>query len=268
MITMVKRIVSVMVSCVFISMVCIPAAHADDVSGSIDLNVQALNDDAPVVDDGSLGAEYPKDENGNPINPWEQVKCSYDSWLLIAYCVPYGISTVNDYIDHYEGYNPVWLYDANTWYCIGVYSNTKPVAGALWQNEYYGKAESNEHGIACFHAVKKGMSASERFETHDTVFSEFKTPDGYLPVSQTFQCDMTDFGEIRGGCVRPDDWMTGHIGWGSWQAGLISVIRYKSNLLSSFPITGEYTLYIVISMVLIAGITIIFIHRYGRKHNG
>ena len=40
MMTMLKRIVSVMVSCVFISMVCIPAAHADDVSGSIDLNVQ------------------------------------------------------------------------------------------------------------------------------------------------------------------------------------------------------------------------------------
>ena len=262
---MFKRIVSVMVSCVFISMVCIPAAYADDVAGSIDLSVQSLNDDAPVVDDGSLESEYPKDENGNPINPWKQVKCSPDTQLLIVYCRPYGISTVNDYIDHYEGPYPVWSYNANTWYCIGVYSNTKPVAGAIWQNEYYGKAESNENGIACFHAVKKRMSQDERFETHDTVFSEFKTPDGYSPVSQTFQCNMTDFGEIRAGCVRPDDWTAGPIGWDSWQAGLVSVIRYKSNLLSSFPITGKYTLSIVISLVLIAGITIIFIHRYGRK---
>lgn len=39
-------------------------------------------------------------------------------------------------------------------------------------------------------------------------------------------------------------------------------------VLTSFPITGKYTLPIVISLVLIAGITIIFIHKYGRKHNG
>lgn len=54
--------------------------------------------------------------------------------------------------------------------------------------------------------------------------------------------------------------------------GLINTIYFhvepEHQILSSFPITGKYTLPIVISLVLIAGITIIFIHRYGRKYNG
>lgn len=79
MMTMLKRIVSVMVSCVFISMVCIPAAYADDAQGSIDLNVQSsenssvqsLNNDGDAS--GKAGAE--------PFNPCKQVSSytlSYD----------------------------------------------------------------------------------------------------------------------------------------------------------------------------------------------
>ena len=48
MMTMLKRIVCLMVSCVFISMVCIPAAHADDAQGSITFNVQPSPDSNSV----------------------------------------------------------------------------------------------------------------------------------------------------------------------------------------------------------------------------
>ena len=51
--------------------------------------------------------------------------------------------------------------------------------------------------------------------------------------------------------------------------GLINTIYFHAEpehkILFSFPITGKYTLPIVISLVLIVGITIIFIRRYGRK---
>ena len=47
-ITMFKRLLCLMVSCVFISMVCIPAAHADDAQGSITFNVQLSPDSNSV----------------------------------------------------------------------------------------------------------------------------------------------------------------------------------------------------------------------------
>lgn len=102
MMTMLKRIVCLMVSCVFISMVCIPAAHADNTSGSIDLNVQpspdsnsvqALNDDAPV--------------NGNGLkkqSSMNDVKChrnatyhvKYETWKgLKRGTLTYGVYVLN-----------------------------------------------------------------------------------------------------------------------------------------------------------------------------
>ena len=268
-----------MVSCVFISMVCIPSAHADDTTGSIDLNVQSspdngvqtLNDDAPVVDDGSDGSlesEYPKDENGNPINPWKQVSCSTDGEHTD--CRPYYSYTQRGYIVGMNGPFFIWKYDSNSWYCIGVMSvNGIPQQGAIWENEYYGRAESNKNGVMCFHISKKAMTEDEHFNTAQSQFHEVKAPENQSSITRTFQCEITIGGEMPAGCPRPDDYNDGPIGWDSLNAGLISVIRYPKppQILSSFPMTGEYTLPIVVSLVLIAGITIIFIHRYGGKHN-
>lgn len=78
-----------MVSCVFISMVCIPAAHADDVSGSITFNVQP----APVNGNGLKKQRSMNDVKCNR-NATYHVK--YETWNgLKRGTLTYGMYVLN-----------------------------------------------------------------------------------------------------------------------------------------------------------------------------
>lgn len=247
MMTMLKRIVSVMVSCVFISMVCIPAAHADNVSGSIDLNVQV----SPRMKARDGGAEV-----------HDTRKFHDDTDFKFKYCFM---------VEDYETHEPV----SAIHYSAGSMSlkASEPNALNLDFNE-----DSNVKGKYCYSFNGKTTDSSWKYWTNDIndsnggLYSTFydtddwKTKYGEAP---DIWCQMNEYYGYLVSCHGDDDKDNVELD----STGIVSTVYLKPikpehQILSSFPITGEYTLSIVISLVLIAGITIIFIHRYGRKHNG
>ena len=252
MITMLKRIVSVMVSCVFISMVCIPSAHADDATGSITLDVQsapdnsvqALNDDAPV--------------NGNGLKKqrsMNDVKCHRNATYHVKYETWKGLK---------RGTLTYGVYVLNIITC-------EPIKNAKVQLLFSTEGRTNANGYAEITGYA-GMYVSDS----DNTWTQVYEPIGLYPLRHYYtpgisnndvNCMVSERNEVKDCKGNNNYYIDGN--------GLIgAVLLYPDPsdppepVLTLFPMTGKYTLSIVISMVLIAGITIIFIHRYGRKYNG
>lgn len=248
MMTMLKRIVSLMVSCVFISMVCIPSAHADDATGSIDLNVQPprmkARDSASEVHDTR--------------------KFHDDTDFKFKYCFM---------VEDYETHEPVSAihYDAGSMSLKA----SEPNAVKLDFNE-----DSNVKGKYCYSFNGKTTDLSWKYWTNDIY-------DSTGGLYSTWWHDTGDWKKKYG--EAPDIWCQMNMYYGYLischgdgdkkdnvkldSTGIVSTVYLKPikpehQILSSFPITGKYALTIVISLVLIAGISMVFIHRYGRKYNG
>lgn len=254
MITMVKRIVSVMVSCVFISMVCIPAAHADDATGNIDLNVQ------PSPDSNSVQASPRMKARDGGAEVHDTRKFHDDTDFKFKYCFM---------VEDYETHEPV----SAIHYSAGSMSlkASEPNAVNLNFNE-----DSNVKGKYCYSFNGKTTDSSWKYWTNDIYDSngalygtmrdtgDWKTKYGEAP---DIWCQMNEYYGYLVSCYGDDD-KKDNVELDS--TGIVSTVYLKPikpehQILSSFPMTGKYTLPIVISLVLIAGITIIFIRRYGRK---
>ena len=245
---MFKRLLCLMVSCVFISMVCIPAAHADDVSGSIDLNVQpSPAEPRKMAHDG--GAEV-----------HDTRKFHDDTDFKFKYCFM---------VEDYETHEPV----SAIHYSAGSMSlkASEPNAINLNFNE-----DSNVKGKYCYSFNGKTTDSSWKYWTNDIYDSngalydtmrdtgDWKTKYGEAP---DIWCQMNRYYGYLISCHGDDD-KKDNVKLDS--TGIVSTVYLRTlkpehKILSSFPMTGKYTLSIVISLVLIAGITIIFIRRYGRK---
>lgn len=268
---MLKRIVSVMVSCVFISMVCIPAAHADDVSGSIDLNVQPspveprkMARDGGITDGGAevLGkcGVQGKYETSNVVLPEENkgyISATItEGFYVLDYdsCKPIqGVHVIDFALNYPEGTT-----DGN-----GYVEYTKSyfsVGFADFVNSFvYGMVMPDGYGPVCSNApawtASYGTMCNENTLNTEPYWGHPVRCKVRQQLGIVKDCATT----LSGNVVISN----GHV-----QAFLLKKIPPKTALLSSFPITGKYTIPIVIGMILIAGISIVFIHRYGRKHNG
>lgn len=258
MITMLKRIVCLMVSCVFISMVCIPAAHADDAQGSIDLNVQSsenssvqsLNNDGDAS--GKAGAE--------PFNPCKQVSSytlSYESYTT-SEIPPRPGTMVNTVYGFY-------VVDADS--CMPL-SNVHVFDGTEAYNRY-----TDENGYVQSEA--HWGADNETFEQRkwwrlDAAFQVY-SPDGYNTPVVNISCNESLLRELKD-CHAADSTLNAAVFVDSRKlVGTVLLSKHyvpPEPVLTSFPMTGKYALTIVISLVLIAGISMVFIHRYGRKYNG
>ena len=252
---MLKRIVSVMVSCVFISMVCIPAAHADDAQGSIDLNVQSsenssvqsLNNDGDAS--GKAGAE--------PFNPCKQVSSytlSYESYMTNE-IPPRPGTMVNTVYGFY-------VVDADS--CMPL-SNVHVFDGTEAYNRYTdenGYVQSEAHWGA-----DDEMFEQREWWRNDTAFTVY-SPDGYNTPVVNISCNESGLRELKD-CHAADSTLNAAVFVDSRK--LVGTVLLSKHyvppvpVLTSFPMTGKYALTIVISLVLIAGISMVFIHRYGRK---
>lgn len=252
MITMLKRIVSVMVSCVFISMVCIPAAHADDAQGSITFNVQLS------PDSNSVQASPRMKAHDGGVEVHDTRKFHDDTDFKFKYCFM---------VEDYETHEPV----SAIHYSAGSMSlkASEPNYVLLDFNE-----EKDNPGTYCYSFNGKNTAPdwshwNENInETNGGLFTvvdgEWKSEYGEAP---DIWCQMNEYYGYLVSCHGDDD-KKDNVELDS--TGIVSTVYLKPikpehQILSSFPITGKYTLPIVISLVLIAGITIIFIHRYGRK---
>lgn len=255
MMTMLKRIVSVMVSCVFISMVCVPSAHADDATGSITLDVQsapdnsvqALNDDAPV--------------NGNGLkkqSSMNDVKCHRNATYHVKYETWKGLK---------RGTLTYGVYVLNAITC-------GPIKNAKVQLLFSTEGRTNANGYAEITGYA-GVYVSDSDNTWTQVYEPISISPlrhYYTPESSDtdVNCMVSERNEVKDCKVNKQSdfyYIDGN--------GLIgAVLLYPDPsdppepVLTSFPMTGKYALTIVISLVLIAGISMVFIHRYGRKYNG
>lgn len=242
-----------MVSCVFISMVCVPMAHADGRQGSITLNVQpSQNSEVKPLNNDSI-------VNGNGLKKQRLManKCArnatyrvkYESWNgLKRGTLTYGVYVLNEktcepiegarvqifnspvsktnaagYVET-TGYPGTYVSDSNnTWL-----ENYNPIHA--YSLEHYYTPEDDDNEISCM--------VSERNEVKDCKKNTISYNYYYIDRNGLIGAillypDPSDPPEP----VKPEP------------------------VLTSMPLTGEYTLPIVIGMVLIAGITIVFIHR-------
>ena len=256
MMTMLKRIVCLMVSCVFISMVCIPAAHADNTSGSIDLNVQpspdsnsvqALNNDGDAS--GKAGAE--------PFNPCKQVSSytlSYESYMtdesrlvLEQWSIQYMVFMLLMLILVCRC--PMCMYLMEQRLIIVIRMRmvmfNRRLIGALM--------------MRCFE--------QREWWRNDTAFKVY-SPDGYNTPVVNISCNESLLRELKD-CHAADSTLNAAVFVDSRKlVGTVLLSKHyvpPEPVLTSFPMTGKYALTIVISLVLIAGISMVFIHRYGRK---
>ena len=256
MMTMLKRIVCLMVSCVFISMVCIPAAHADDAQGSITLDVQpapgnsvqALNDDAPV--------------NGNGLkkqSSMNDVKCHRNATYHVKYETWKGLK---------RGTLTYGVYVLNAITC-------GPIKNAKVNLLYSAGGKTNANGYAEITGYA-GMYVSDS----DNTWTQVYEPIGLYPLRHYYtpessnnnvNCMVSERNEVKD-CKGNTLTYNNYYIDGNGLIGAILLYPDSSDppepVLTSFPMTGKYALTIVISMVLIAGISMVFIHRYGRKYNG
>lgn len=262
MMNVIKRVVGLLM----VSMVLFPSAAYADATGGITLDVQPDGtSDAPVADDGSWESDYPTDAAGNRINPWEQVRCSYNSITNVPDCTPYVSYNSNATVDASKGY--IW----NSWYCLGVYSRDGvPLAGAVWSNEFLGSAVSNDKGIMCFHKHSITSNGDDWSGEWDSLFQEVQAPNKQDSITRTFKCYVAVVGSMPIGCDEPDDYNTGSIGMDSMAGGgflYVSIIRYPRNarsLLSSLPFTGSHDLLVVVGLVVVAVVVIVIIRRWSK----
>lgn len=256
MMTMLKRIVSVMVSCVFISMVCVPSAHADDATGSITLDVQpapdnsvqSLNDDAPV--------------NGNGLkkqSSMNDVKCRRNATYHVKYETWKGLK---------RGTLTYGVYVLNTITC-------EPIKNAKVKLLFSTEGRTNANGYAEITGYA-GMYVSDS----DNTWTQVYEPIGLSPLRHYYtpessnnnvNCMVSERNEVKD-CKGNTLTYNNYYIDGNGLIGAVLLYPDPSDppepVLTSFPMTGKYALTIVISMVLIAGISMVFIHRYGRKYNG
>lgn len=253
---MLKRITCAIVSILIVSMVCIPAAHADDAQGSITFNVQpspdsnsvqALNNDGDAS--GKAGAE--------PFNPCKQVSSytlSYESYITDEIPPRHGTTANTVYGFH--------VVDADS--CMPL-SNVHVFDGTLAYNRHTdenGYVQSEAHWGA-----DDEMFEQREWWRNDTAFKVY-SPGGYNTPVVNISCNESLVRELKD-CHAADSTLNAAVFVDSRKlVGTVLLSKHyvpPEPVLTSFPITGKYTLSIVISLVLIAGITIIFIHRYGRK---
>lgn len=252
MMTMLKRIVSVMVSCVFISMVCIPAAHADDATGSIDLNITpSQNDDVqPLNGNGIVNGNGMKKQRS-----MEDDKCYRNATYHVKYETWNGLK---------RGMLTYGVYILN-------YQTCKPIKGAEVKILSKALKTTDENGYV------EITDRSRYISDEENTWNEVYMPIGVFPLEHYYtpessnnnvNCMVSERNEVK-------DCKGNTLSYNYYYIdsnGLIGAILLPPDpsdppepVLTSFPMTGKYTLLIVISMIVIAGITIIFIRRYGRK---
>lgn len=139
--------------------------------------------------------------------------------------------------------------------------------------------DPNVKGKYCYSFNGKTTDSSWKYWTNDIYDSngalyntmldtgDWKTKYGEAP---DIWCQMNEYYGYLVSCHGGDD-KKDNVELDS--TGIVSTVYLKPikpehQILSSFPVTGKYALSIVISLVLIAGISMVFIHRYGRKYNG
>lgn len=263
MMTMLKRIVCLMVSCVFISMVCIPAAHADNTSGSIDLNVQpSLAEPRKMARAGGLtdetnipyGAVITRTENGYKWHTGTQ----------------YGFKYCFKAIEKETGNPVVMKYSWGDWVSLALYNSKQDSQGRI----IVPIEQTSTPGEYCYE-YNDGVVYADGWRSWDSPTTNYSLIDSaydgnhYVSVPPLWCKQDMNYG-LMISCKSYDEKYNDDFIIGN--DGLINTIYFHAEpehkILSSFPITGEYALPIVISLVLIAGISMVFIHRYGRKHNG
>lgn len=104
----------------------------------------------------------------------------------------------------------------------------------------------------------------------DAAFKVY-SPDGYNTPVVNISCNESLLRELKD-CHAADSTLNAAVFVDSRKlVGTVLLSKHydpPEPVLTSFPMTGKYALTIVISMVLIAGISMVFIHSYGRKYNG
>lgn len=252
MMTMLKKLLCLMVSCVFISMVCVPMAHADNTTGSIDLNITpSQNDDVQPLNGNGI-------VNGNGMKKkrsMEDTKCYRNATYHVKY-------ETNEY-----GTRGVLTYGV---YILN-YQTCKPIKGAKVQILSKALKTTDENGYV------EITDRSRYISDEENTWNEVYGPIGVMPLNHYYvpqddhnnnYCMVSERNEVK-------DCKENTLSYNYYYIdgnGLIGAILLPPDpsdppepVLTSFPITGKYTLSIVISMVLIAGISIVFIHRMWRK---
>lgn len=241
-----KKLLCLMVSCVFISMVCIPAAHAD-ATGSIDLNVQA----SPRMKARDGGAEV---HNAR--------KFHNNTYFKFKYCLKVINKTTGKPVSNVEySAGSMSLKASEPNYVLLDFNENNPGTYCYSFNGKNTAADWN-HWNENINETNGGL-----FNAWHVVNGEWKSEYGEAP---NIWCQMNEYYGYLVSCHGDDD-KKDNVELDS--TGIVSTVYLKPikpehQILSSFPMTGKYTLSTVISMIVIAGITIIFIHRYGRKYNG
>lgn len=274
---MLKRITCAIVSILIVSMVCIPAAHADDAQGSITFNVQ------PSPDSNSVQASpRMKARDGGITDGGAEV---------LGKCGVQGKYETSNVVlpEENKGYISATITEG---FYVLDYDTCKPIQGVHVIDSALNYPEGTTDGNGYVEYIKSYFSVGSADFGNSYVYGVVM-PDGYGPVCSNAPAWTASYGTMCNENTLNTEPYWGHpvrckvrkqlgivkdcattlsgnvvISNGHVQAFLLKKIPPKTALLSSFPITGKYTLPIVISLVLIAGITIIFIHRYGRKYNG
>lgn len=241
MMTMFKRLLCLMVSCVFISMVCIPAAHADDTQGSITFNVQP----APVHGNG---LKRQRSMNNVKCNRNATYHVKYETWNGLKR----GTLTYGMYVLNYITCEPIKNVKVHMFHSPVSKTNA---AGYVETTSYAGAYISD---------------SANTWQQNYMPIRVFPLEHYYTPYdsNNNVNCMVSERNEVKDCKENTLSYNYYYID----SSGLIGAILLPPDpsdppepVLTSFANTGKYTLPIVISMIVIAGITIIFIHRYGRK---
>ena len=252
MMTMLKKALCSCMCLLMVSMVCIPAAHAD-ATGSIDLNITpSQNDDVqPLNGNGIVNGNGMKKQRS-----MEDDKCYRNATYHVKYETWNGLK---------RGILTYGVYILN-------YLTCKPIKGAKVQILSKALKTTDENGYV--EITDRSIYVSDEENT----WTEVYRPIGVMPLEHYYtpessnnnvNCMVSERNEVKDCKGNTLSYNYYYYIDGNGLIGAILLPPDPSDppepVLTSFPITGEYTLPIVISLVLIAGITIIFIHRMWRK---